>query len=64
MITEKAWHRRYAIQLIAQLPEEKEDALGVLQAAVRIVELPGFWTSEATAKPTLTVVTIGGDDRA
>lgn len=29
MIKEKSWYRRHAIQLIAQLPEEKDDALEV-----------------------------------
>jgi hypothetical protein len=40
---EKPWHRRHAIELGAQLPAGKEDALLILQAATRIVTLPGFW---------------------
>jgi hypothetical protein len=40
---EQAWHRRHAIILAGQLPEGKEDALLVLDAARRLVTLPGFW---------------------
>lgn len=43
MAEEKPWHRRHAIQLAAQLPEEQEDALLVLEAT-KLVLLPGFWT--------------------
>jgi hypothetical protein len=44
----KPWHRRHAIQLAAQLPECKEDALFILDAAMRLVMLPGFWDGEPT----------------
>jgi hypothetical protein len=39
---EKPWHRRHAIQLAAQLPEGREDALAILDAARRLVTLPGL----------------------
>jgi hypothetical protein len=38
---ENPWHRRHAIQLAAQLPEGRGDALLVLDAARRLVAL-GF----------------------
>jgi hypothetical protein len=52
------------VQLAAQLPEGKEDALLVLQAMTRLVMLPGFWDGEPEQKPALTVVRIGGDECA
>lgn len=36
------WHRRHAVQIVAQLPEEAADALAVLQEAIILVE--GFLT--------------------
>ncbi|MCK1518437.1 hypothetical protein IVB22_39415 [Bradyrhizobium sp. 190] len=33
---EQPWHRRHAIQLAAQLPESREDALLILDAARRL----------------------------
>lgn len=32
------WHRRHAITLVGQLPDQPEDALLVLQAAKEVVE--------------------------
>ena len=32
------WHRRHAVQLVAQLPEGREDALKVLDQARHLVE--------------------------
>jgi hypothetical protein len=32
------WHRRHAIQIVAQLPESTEDALKVLELSKRLVE--------------------------
>jgi hypothetical protein len=63
MAKEEPWHRRHAIVLAGQLPESKEDALLVLQAATRLVTLPGFWDGEPEKKPA-TVVRIGGDECA
>jgi len=31
-----AWHRRHAIHIASQLPEDPEDALAVLRAALKI----------------------------
>jgi len=62
---EQPWHRRHAIQLGAQLPEGKEDALLVLEATKRLVTLPGFWDGQEQAKkPTATIVRIGGGEGA
>lgn len=62
MATEKPWHRRHAIQLAAKLPESKSDALLTLQAATRLVELPGFsGGAEPEKKLVVTIVRIGGD---
>jgi hypothetical protein len=58
-MTEKPWHRRHAIILAGQLPEGKQDALLILEAATRLVTLPGFWDGEAARKPAPTVVRIG-----
>lgn len=33
-----AWHRRHAVQIVAALPEEVEDALLVLELAKQLVE--------------------------
>ena len=62
---EQAWHRRHAIILAGQLPEGKDDALLVLEAAMRLVTLPGFWDGvDPEQKPTATIVRIGGDECA
>lgn len=34
----EAWHRRHAIQVVAQLPEGTQDALAVLALARELVE--------------------------
>ena len=60
---ELPWHRRHAIVLAGQLPEGKDDALLVLDAARRLVTLLGFWDGEPERKPA-TVVTIGGNECA
>ena len=36
-MTEQAWHRRHAIQIAAQLPEDPEDAKIVLECLGRLV---------------------------
>lgn len=39
MTTEaQAWHRRHAIQIAAALPEDKQDALIVLELARQLIE--------------------------
>ncbi|MCK1533163.1 MULTISPECIES: hypothetical protein [unclassified Bradyrhizobium] len=59
-MTENAWHRRHAIQMVCALPEDQEDALLVLRAAERLVR--GFLMgpeengSAARAEPSGTVV--------
>lgn len=34
---EQSWHRQQAIQIVAQLPEDGEDAIAILRAAERFV---------------------------
>lgn len=41
-----AWHRRHAIQIVAQLPEKTEDARMVLDLARDLVD--GFLTGTGT----------------
>ena len=57
-------HRRHAIQVVCGLPENTEDALLVLRLATQLVT--GFLAGgpEPTQKPALTVVPIGGNERA
>lgn len=38
----ESWHRRHAVQIAAQLPENAEDALAVLELAKSLVE--SFWS--------------------
>jgi hypothetical protein len=38
MQADRNWHRRHAIQIVAQLPESTEDALMVLELAQELVE--------------------------
>ena len=37
-LKELSWHRRYALQLAAQLPENYEDAMAVVRATERLVQ--------------------------
>jgi hypothetical protein len=56
-------HRRHAIQVVAGLPEEPEDALIVLRLATQLVT--GFLAGpEPTQKPAPVVVLIGGNEAA
>jgi hypothetical protein len=59
---EQPWHRRHALMIASQLPEDHNDALAVLCAAIDLVQ--GFLAGSETAqKPALTV-RIGGDECA
>jgi hypothetical protein len=58
---EENWHRRHAIQLASQLPEGREDALIILDAARRLVT--GFLADPETKKAPV-VVRIGGGECA
>jgi hypothetical protein len=57
------WHKRHAMILAGQLPENTEDALAVLRLATQLVTsfLAG---PEPAKKPTPTVVRIGGNECA
>jgi hypothetical protein len=56
-------HRRHAVMLASQLPEETEDALAVLQLATELVT--GFLTGPSpTKKSAPIVVRIGGNECA
>jgi hypothetical protein len=60
------WHRRHAMMLAGQLPEGR-DAMAVLCLAMDLVQefLAGKQDeSEPAKRPTLTIVPIGGDERA
>lgn len=37
-MSDGGWRRRHAVQIVAQLPEEVEDALAVLDLAKKLVE--------------------------
>jgi hypothetical protein len=57
------WHRRHALMIASQLPEDPNDALAVFGAAMDVVRefLAGKQDEPETAeKPTLTVISIGG----
>lgn len=45
----EAWHRRHAIQIVAQLPEGTQDALMVLELAKELVE--GFLSAGQARTP-------------
>jgi hypothetical protein len=57
------WHRRHAIMLAGQLPDEKEDALAVLHLATQLV-MDFLAEAEPAKKPALVVVPIGGGECA
>jgi hypothetical protein len=62
---EQPWHRRHALMIASQLPEDHNDALAVLCAAIDLVQ--GFLAGEQdkpAKKPALTVVPIGGNECA
>jgi hypothetical protein len=61
------WHRRHAMMLAGQLPEHHDDAMAVLCLTMDLVQefLSGEQDEPEPAKrPTLTIVPIGGDERA
>jgi hypothetical protein len=61
------WHCRHAMMLAGQLPEDHDDAMAVLCLAIDLVQefLSGKQDEPEPAKrPALTVVPIGGDERA
>ncbi|QOZ17457.1 hypothetical protein XI02_22395 [Bradyrhizobium sp. CCBAU 21365] len=35
---EQPWHRRHAVQLACQLPEDQEDALLIIRATERLID--------------------------
>ena len=55
----ETWHRRQAITLASQLPDNPADALMVLQAARELVET--FLQSDTQQAPTLNVLTLVRD---
>ena len=62
---EKPWHRRHALMIASQLPEDHNDALAVLCAAIDLVQ--GFLAETEPAekqKPAMTVVRIGDGEPA
>jgi hypothetical protein len=57
------WHRRHAVQIVAALPEETEDALAVLRLATQLVT--GFLSeADRPERPIATVVSIRSDECA
>jgi|1185.fasta_scaffold53357_2 hypothetical protein len=60
---EENWHRRHAIILASQLPEDTEDALAVLQLATELVT--SFMAGPSPMKkPAATIVRTGGNESA
>lgn len=49
MGTPLAWHKRHALTIASQLPENPADALLILEAAKKIVEV--FMSSEEEDRP-------------
>jgi len=63
MAKEESWHRRQAVMLASQLPEETEDALLVLRLATQLVT--DFLTvDQPERKPAPVIALIGGNDCA
>ena len=56
------WHRRHAIQIVAALPEEVEDALQVLPLATELVT--AFLAQSESTQKSSVVVLIGGNECA
>jgi hypothetical protein len=53
------WHRRHAVMLAGQLPDNPEDGLIILRLATRLVVDFLAEDDEPAQKPALTVVRIG-----
>lgn len=49
-----AWQRRHAIHIVAELPDDPQDALAVLQLAIEVVER--FLAPQARSAPALSLV--------
>ncbi|KRR22279.1 hypothetical protein CQ13_29770 [Bradyrhizobium retamae] len=58
----ETWHRRHAVILASQLPDNIEDARLVLDAVREVVE--GFLAAALQQKPSATIVRIGGNESA
>ena len=54
----EAWHKRHAVMIASQLPDNEEDALAVLDAARQLVT--GFLAEPKAEKSSPVVVMIGG----
>ena len=48
------WHRRHAIHIVSELPEEPQDALAVLRLAIEVVER--FLVPQDRSVPALSLV--------
>lgn len=60
---EQPWHKKHALILAGQLPENQEDALIVLRLTTELVT--GFLADpEPAQRPTATVVRIAGNECA
>jgi hypothetical protein len=53
---EQNWHRRHAVMLASQLPEETEDALAVLRLATELVT--GFLAVDEPKAASTQIVTL------
>jgi hypothetical protein len=53
---EQNWHRRHAVMLASQLPEETEDALAVLRLATELVT--GFLAADEPKPASAQIVTL------
>lgn len=48
------WHRRHAIHIVSELPEEPQDAIAVLRLAIEVVER--FLVPQDRSVPALSLV--------
>jgi hypothetical protein len=60
---EENWHRRHAVMLAGQLPDNPEDGLIILQLATRLL-VEFLAEPETTQKPATVVKLIGGNECA
>jgi hypothetical protein len=60
---EQPWHKRHAMILAGQLPDNQEDALIVLRLTTQLVT-DFLADPEPTRKPAPTIVRIGGNECA